>query len=351
MRLAGAAVRRVWTVELRPRPGGPALVCVRCTNRTVSPGAASARSAALAHLACHARTEALPAHLRTCQCRSLGCLWHRRHRGCAGPVLLALTRDDGGRVWRLADTCAACAAATGNTSVVPGTLPGAPPPPSSPPAAVHHAHRPALDEGMRVREMLTYLATALPRCTSPAGRLLALQCGLRADTRGLVRLPAGFLRGMRLRGRAEVWEELAHGRWLLPPDLRSVPVTVQLLDAAIGDQVPGRSARRRAAHWALRPGVLAFSGATPPAVRLVALVLAAHLSPRAVHTVEMDVLARLCGHSPHQTAELLDRLVASRVLASWRHHPDTDEVTWNLPSEHAASASCGLNWRWQHSTA
>nr|AOE46824.1 hypothetical protein [Streptomyces antibioticus] len=339
MRLAGAAVRRVWTVELRPRPGGPALVCVRCTNHTVSPVAASARSAALAHLACHARADALPAHLRICQCRSLGCLWHRRHRGCAGPVLLALTRDDGGRVWRLADTCAACAAATGNTSVVPCTVLGTPHSPASPPAAAaaaHRVHRPAAEEGMRVREMLTYLATALPRCTSPAGRLLALQCALRADTRGLVRLPAGLLRGMRLRGRAEAWEELAHGRWLLPPDLRAAPVTVQLLDAAVRDQAPGRTARRRAAHWALRPGPPALPGATPPAVRLVALVLAAHLSPRAAHTIEMDVLARLCGHSPHQTAELLDRLVASHVLTSWHHRLDTDEVTWALPHGHSA---------------
>ncbi|MFD0391850.1 hypothetical protein ACFQ3Z_00435 [Streptomyces nogalater] len=188
---------------------------------------------------------------------------------------------------------------------------------------------------MRVREMLTYLATALPKCTSPAW-LLALQCALRADTGGLVRLPAGLLRGMRLRGRAEAWEELAHGRWLLPPDLRAAPVTVQLLDAAVRDQAPGRTARRRAAHWALRPGPPALPGATPPAVRLIALVLAAHLSSRAAHTIEMDVLARLCGHSPHQTAELLDRLVASHVLTSWQHRLDTDEVTWVLPHGHSA---------------
>jgi hypothetical protein len=250
--------------------------------------------------------------------------------------LLALTRDDGGRVWRLADTCAACAAATGNTSVVPCTVLGTPHSPVSPPAAAHRVRRPALDEGMRVREMLTYLATALPRYTSPAGRLLALQCGLRADTYGLVRLPAGLLRGMRLRGRAEAWEELAHGRWLLPPDLRSAPVTVQLLDAAVREQAPGRNARRRAAHWALLPEPLTLPGTAPPAVRLVALVLAAHLSPRAAHTIEMDVLARLCGHSPHQAAELLDRLVASHVLTSWHHRLDTDEVTWVPPHGYSA---------------
>ncbi|MFD4791715.1 helix-turn-helix domain-containing protein [Streptomyces sp. NPDC058459] len=67
----------------------------------------------------HARGDALPAHLRTCHCRTQGCPWHPRHRGCAGPVRLALTRDRGGRVWRLADACGACAAATGDTAVVP----------------------------------------------------------------------------------------------------------------------------------------------------------------------------------------------------------------------------------------
>ena len=65
--------------------------------------ASSARSAAQAHLACRARTDVLPEHLRTCQGRERGCTWHPRHRGCGGPVLLALTRDRSGRMWRLAD--------------------------------------------------------------------------------------------------------------------------------------------------------------------------------------------------------------------------------------------------------
>ncbi|MGY5118315.1 hypothetical protein ACWC2H_21020, partial [Streptomyces sp. 900105755] len=80
MRLGGAAVRRIWTVELHPRAGGPNLVCAQCTARTPACEAASARSAALAHLACHARADALPGHLRTCQCRAQGCRWHPRHR-------------------------------------------------------------------------------------------------------------------------------------------------------------------------------------------------------------------------------------------------------------------------------
>ncbi|MFF7889659.1 hypothetical protein ACH40F_54385 [Streptomyces sp. NPDC020794] len=45
----------------------------------------------------------------------------------------------------------------------------------------------------------------------------------------------------------------------------------------------------------------------------------------------MEVLARLCGHSPHQAEEFLDRLVASRSLAAWHYCRDTSEVSWRLP--------------------
>ncbi|WP_330342612.1 hypothetical protein [Streptomyces sp. NBC_00557] len=284
----------------------------------------------MTHLASHARAEALPAHLRTCECRAQGCLWHPRHRGCAGPVLLVITRDATGRVWRLTDACAACAAATDHTAVVPDTVLGRPQLPTPLSARAHRAHQSVASNGMRVREMLTYLASALPSVVSPAARLLALQCALRADTRGYVRLPPGLLRGMRLHGRAEVWEELAHGAWLRPPDLRAATVEVRLLDAAVRDHARGRTTRRQAAHWALQPRPLALNSATPPVVRLVALVLAAHLSPGAAQTVGMDVLTRLSGHSPHQTAELLDRLVVTRALACWHHDRGTDEVVWQL---------------------
>ncbi|MEV7997325.1 hypothetical protein AB0O67_37260 [Streptomyces sp. NPDC086077] len=161
--------------------------------------------------------------------------------------------------------------------------------------------------------------------------MLALQCTLRADAHGRACLPAGLLRAMRLHGRAEVWGELAHGAWLQPPDLRSALVKVQLLDATVQDQIPGRSARRRAAHWALKPAPLTLPSAAPPALRLMTLILAAHTCDRTVHCAEMDVLAHLCGHSPHQTAELLDRLVATRTLSVWHHDRAMDEVTWQLP--------------------
>ncbi|MCX5063784.1 MULTISPECIES: hypothetical protein [unclassified Streptomyces] len=270
--------------------------------------------------------------LRSCQCRLRGCVWHPRHRGCAGRVLLALTRDLSGRTWRLADACAACAAATSHTAVVPDTLISSVRPRSSacPSPPAHGGPLPEADERVRVREMLTYLGVALPRFTSPAARLLGLQCALRSDARGHVRLPAGLLRGMHLRGHRELWQELAHVGWLEAPDARAVPVQLRLLDATVLDQAPGRRARRRAAHWALRPVPLALPAA-PPAVRLAALVLAAHSSVHAEHSTDLDVLARLCGHSAQQTGELLDRLVTTGTLEAWYHNRETDEVVWHLP--------------------
>ncbi|MFF4307942.1 hypothetical protein [Streptomyces sp. NPDC001601] len=320
-------MRRIWTVELHPRAGGPNLVCAQCTARTPACEAASARSAALAHLACHARIDALPGHLRTCQCRAQGCRWHPRHRGCAGPVLLALTQGRGGRAWRLADACAACAAATSHTAVVPDTQIGSPHSPALP-APARGPHRLGAEERLRVRETLTYLAAALPQFTSPAARLLAVQCTLRADGRGHARLRAGLLRGMRLCGRREVWEELAHGAWLKYPDLRSTPVEVQLLDATVLEQIPGHRARCRAAHWALHPEPLGLPTASPPALRLVTLILAAHTTDHTARCIDIEVLTRLSGHSRQQTAELLDRLVAVRVLARWHTERNTDEVLW-----------------------
>ncbi|WP_259372196.1 hypothetical protein [Streptomyces pristinaespiralis] len=144
--------------------------------------------------------------------------------------------------------------------------------------------------------MLTHLASTLGCVTSPAARLLALQCALRADRHGCARLPAGLLRGMRLHRHTEAWQELAQDRWLDLPDPRAAPLQVRLLDGAL-NQAPCRSARRRAAHWALKPAPLIVPAAAKPADRLAALVLAAHTTA-AGPVADMAVVARLCGHSP-----------------------------------------------------
>jgi hypothetical protein len=178
--------------------------------------------------------------------------------------------------------------------------------------------------------MLTYLAVALPRFSSPAARLLALQCALRADHEGHVRLPHGFLRGMRLQGRSELWNELTHAGWLARPVSRRSPMEARLLDAAMQTQSPGRSARARAAHWALCPVPLATPRGMASSVQLTALTLAAHTSDDA-GSAELDVLTRLCGQSPQQLEDLFNQLVDCRLLATWRHVSDNDEISWLLP--------------------
>ncbi|BET45040.1 hypothetical protein RGQ21_00220 [Kitasatospora aureofaciens] len=186
---------------------------------------------------------------------------------------------------------------------------------------------------MRVREMLTYLSTALPQFTSPSARMLALQCALRSNSRGQVTLPDGLLRSMRLQGRRELWLELAQAGWLQAPRPRPGAVTAYLLDATVLDQAPGRGERHRAAHWALRPAPLVLSAVAPAALRLTALVLASHCVRSPDGTGDMAAVSRLCGHHPQQTKELLDRLVAARTLVSWRYHEDTDEVLWRFPQQ------------------
>ncbi|MDX3077868.1 hypothetical protein [Streptomyces sp. MI02-7b] len=111
-------VRRTWTLEVRPRPGGQTLACPQCGRVPVDPGPATTRAVVLNHLAEHARAEPLPGHLRTCRCGELGCRWHPRHRGCDGAILLMISCSAGGRLWRLTDACRACLAVTDHAAAV-----------------------------------------------------------------------------------------------------------------------------------------------------------------------------------------------------------------------------------------
>ncbi|MGW3687105.1 hypothetical protein [Streptomyces sp. NPDC005125] len=111
-----------------------------------------------------------------------------------------------------------------------------------------------------------------------AGPLLALQCALRSNTSGLVHLPAGLLRGMRLGRDLAPWDELEEARWLLRlphPTEQMGPRTAagQLLDATVLTQEPARRDRQRAADWALRVVSRPRLRALPAADRVTALVL------------------------------------------------------------------------------
>ncbi|WP_069885792.1 hypothetical protein [Streptomyces luteocolor] len=329
-----ARVQRIWSVELRPEAGGPVLVCPHCPRGPHPLAAGSARSAALAHLAQHARRDVLAPHLRTCQCFERGCRWHPRHRGCSGAVRLLLMRAQGGRLWRLADACAACAAATAQAAVVPDALLPATPPleASRRPRTRSTARPPGADERVRVKEMLTYLAAALPRFSSPTARLLALQCALRADRQGRVELREGFLRGMRLASHAAPWHELEHAGWLRCTRRRRGRTEAQLLDAAALAQAPSREERARAAHWALHPAPLTAPRQAPPSVQLAALVLAVHTGTGR-GSADTDALTRLCATTPPSLEDLLDQLTRTRTLASWRRDLEAGETCWQPPEQ------------------
>ena len=314
------ATRRAWTVELRPGSDGPQLVCQQCEHRGVLLAAVSARSAALEHLAGHARRDALPPYMRTCQCHERGCRWHPRHRGCAGPVRLLLARERGGRLWRLADACTACASVTAQAAVVPETfLPVTVV--SSGGASLRRKRRPkGPGDQIRVREMLSYLAAALPGHTGAAARLLAVQCALRMDSEGKIRMPAGVLRSLRLGRDPLPWSELEQARWLrrtpATPGSADQVVGAQILDGVLFAQRPARPDRRSAADWALRVARGGCVGPGDPSLRLSVLCLAAHTDLSTGRgCADMDRIARECGRVPEALFPVLDQLAT--LLASW----------------------------------
>jgi hypothetical protein len=351
MRLCTArpAARRAWTVELRPGSGGPQLVCRQCDHRGVLLAGVSSRSAVLEHLAGHARRDVLPPYLRTCQCHERGCRWHPRHRGCAGPIRLLLARERGGRLWRLADACTACASVTEQAAVVPETFLRAAA--TSPDLILRRRRRCPKGPGdqIRVREMLSYLAAALPAHVGAAARLLAVQCALRMDSEGQVRLSAGVLRSLRLDRDPLPWDELERGRWLrgmsTAPECAARMVVVQILDGALFAQSPARPDRRRAADWALRTDGGRCVDTSDLSLRLVALCLAAHAdSLTGRGCVELDRIARECGLVPAALPPVLDRLAVS--FASWRVALASGDLCWELLSK-GGSASAGARPTWR----
>ncbi|MFE2288867.1 hypothetical protein ACFXDJ_32440 [Streptomyces sp. NPDC059443] len=136
-------VGRVWVVRLdpygRPSAGTVRLSCSRpaCAEQRL-PSAAEGRKAAVGHLnthLAHIRTGGGPRPGAWCGCRAADCAWHtsptttlpsRRSEArpstgpgrCGGPVVLAVTADRAGRLWRIAEMCARCAAATPDCRVL-----------------------------------------------------------------------------------------------------------------------------------------------------------------------------------------------------------------------------------------
>ena len=330
LRTACPATPRAWTVELRSHAGGLVLICRHCPHAITPITAVSARSAALAHLARHVRGDLRPPHLRICQCHERGCHWHPRHRGCAGPIHLLLACERGGRLWRLTDACTACAAATARAAVVPDTvLARAPQPPAT---ARQRRHPKGPGERIRVREMLSYLAAALPENTSAAARLLALQCALRMNTHMRVQLPKGAMRSLRLDTAEGPWRELEHARWLrTTPGGAANEIAAELLDLTLLGQAPARPDRRRAADWALRASSSSAVRAIGPLPRLASVYLAANTDPESGTGLgDLEQMARACGTRPVELASPLDQLARTGLLGSWQVCPDSGDLQWTL---------------------
>jgi hypothetical protein len=148
-------VGRVWTVRLdpygRPSAGTVRLSCSRpaCADQHL-PNATAGRKAAVGHVnthLAHIRAGGGPRPGARCGCRAADCAWHtpdpdtlpKRRTGtrpmaqavrCGGPVVLAVYADRAGRLWRIAETCARCAAATPDCRVLDTAPPPARPAPA-----------------------------------------------------------------------------------------------------------------------------------------------------------------------------------------------------------------------------
>lgn len=274
------------------------------------------------------------AHLRTCQCHERGCSRHPRHRGCGGPIRLVLARDRGGRLWRLADACTACAAATTQAAVVPDTFIN--PTTSSAHAGIYPKRRSPRgpDRQTRVREMLNYLASALPAETGAAARLIALQCALRMNDSAQVRFPLGVLRSLRLGPATDSWRELHQARWL-----RSTPSAshsnaraevIHFLDIGLFAQCPARPDRLAAADWALRAACRVRTDCAP-LPRLIAMCVTAHTAPEGIYGIaELDRLAHECGLPTTRFTNVLDQLTVAGRIDSWIVHSVSGDLYWTL---------------------
>lgn len=140
---------RVWTVRLspygRPSAGTVRLSCSRpaCADQRFPGGAATGRKAAVEHINLHLariRADGGPRGEASCACRASECAWHTPDpvagpRGgtrpaavsarCGGPVTLTVYADRAGRLWRIAEMCARCAAATPDCRVLDTAAPPA----------------------------------------------------------------------------------------------------------------------------------------------------------------------------------------------------------------------------------
>ncbi|MET8860413.1 hypothetical protein [Streptomyces sp. NPDC004579] len=179
--------------------------------------------------------------------------------------------------------------------------------------------------------MLSYLTATLPKGTSPAARLLALQCALRMNSHMQARLPTGLLRSLRLSTTAYPWQQLEQTRWLRTTPDNTTGITAELLDPTLLGQAPARPDRMHAAHWALLASSAPEARTLGPQAQLASVYLAAHTDPRTGNGLEeLDQMARSCDTWPTELAHTLDQLTATTLLKTWQVSPYSGDLHWTL---------------------
>lgn len=239
-------VGRVWTVRLdpygRPSAGTVRLSCSRpaCPDERFG-SAAAGRKAAVDHINMHLariRESGGPRGGAWCACRAADCAWHAPDptaggRGgvrrsaelerCGGSVVLTVYADRAGRLWRIAEMCARCAAATTDCRVLDT---------AAPPARTAPAEAPQAPDGPAARREPTgatgkngAAAVFSHRGPSPAA-------GLSSPAAGPAPLPgarAGSSAGTSRR--AQRWGKIAQR--IVPHDLQPDDLRAELIE--LGD--------------------------------------------------------------------------------------------------------------------
>ncbi|MGW2184492.1 hypothetical protein [Streptomyces sp. NPDC001719] len=229
---------RVWTVRLdpygRPSAGTVRLSCSRpaCTDQHFPCGAAAGRKAAIDHVNTHLariRAGGGPRGEAWCACRAADCAWHTpgpvtgRPGGtrpgavrCGGPVVLTVYADRAGRLWRIAEMCARCAAAAPGCRVL-DTAP--------PPAGTNQAAGQPDTEQERADGTLGKGVAAVFSDHAPAGAPSSAAATPAPDPRARPATPGGAPRRAKRRGKI--------AQRIVPPGLEPEVLRLELIE--LGD--------------------------------------------------------------------------------------------------------------------
>ncbi|MEV6396654.1 hypothetical protein AB0M39_18030 [Streptomyces sp. NPDC051907] len=247
---------RVWTVRLdpsgRPSAGSVRLSCSlpACSDQRF-PSAAAGRKAAVGHVnmhLAHVRAGGGPRGEAWCGCRAADCAWHTPAAGapaarragagpaagaarCGGPVVLAVYADRAGRLWRIAEMCARCAASMPGCRVLDTARPPARPTPAG--ARAETAGRPGADQesaGAAARQGTAAVFSDGPAPFSPPADPAAPAAEPASPPAGPLPLPrarAGSSGAPRAKRRGKIAQRI------VPHDLRPVVLRDELVE--LGD--------------------------------------------------------------------------------------------------------------------